>query len=155
MQIFAAVFRGVKMRRGLLIATMLVTLPTTAAFAGAGRIKSFVGDVSILRVGRVLRVVPGLPVEQGDIVRTGKDGRVGMTFSDGARMALLPSSRVSIDEFSYDATTIAGSFITSVHRGKVGFVSGAIAKSKRDAMRVRTPTTLLGVRGTRFLVEVK
>jgi hypothetical protein len=33
-------------------------------------------------------------------------------------------------------------------------VSGQIAKSKKDAMRVKTPSSLLGVRGTRFVVEV-
>ena len=33
-------------------------------------------------------------------------------------------------------------------------VSGQIAKSRRDAMKVRTPTSLLGVRGTRFIVNV-
>jgi len=33
-------------------------------------------------------------------------------------------------------------------------VSGKIAKSGRDAMQVRTPNSLLGVRGTRFIVEV-
>jgi hypothetical protein len=33
-------------------------------------------------------------------------------------------------------------------------VSGRIAKSDRDAMKVRTPNTLLGVRGTKFIIEV-
>ena len=45
--------------------------------------------------------------------------------------------------------------MTRVDRGSLGVVSGNIAKSKRDAMRVRTPTSMLGVRGTRFVVEVK
>jgi hypothetical protein len=32
-------------------------------------------------------------------------------------------------------------------------VSGKIAKGSPDAMRVRTPATILGVRGTEFLVR--
>ncbi|MBC7491540.1 MAG: FecR domain-containing protein, partial [Novosphingobium sp.] len=36
-----------------------------------------------------------------------------------------------------------------------GVVSGKIAKSAKDAMQVHTPTTILGVRGTRFVVDVK
>ena len=141
------------MRKCALLISLLV-LVEAPALASAGRIKSHVGEVTVLRGGQLLFAAPGLAIEQGDIIRTGKTGRVGMTFSDNSRMALLPSSSVSIDEFSYDATSIRGTFVTTVHRGKVGFVSGSIAASKRDSMRVRTPTTLLGVRGTRFLVEV-
>jgi len=36
----------------------------------------------------------------------------------------------------------------------VAIVSGHIAKSAKDAMKVQTPSALLGVRGTRFVVEV-
>ena len=32
-------------------------------------------------------------------------------------------------------------------------VSGKIGKQSADAMRVRTPATILGVRGTEFLVR--
>jgi hypothetical protein len=44
--------------------------------------------------------------------------------------------------------------VTQVDRGSLAVVSGKIAKSNRDAMKVRTPNTLLGVRGTKFIVEV-
>jgi hypothetical protein len=33
-------------------------------------------------------------------------------------------------------------------------LSGRIAKTGGDAMRVRTPTSILGVRGTHFMVRV-
>ena len=44
--------------------------------------------------------------------------------------------------------------MSRVERGTLGIVSGQIAKQTPDAMRVRTPTSILGVRGTKFLVEV-
>jgi hypothetical protein len=34
-------------------------------------------------------------------------------------------------------------------------VSGKIAKQKPESMRVVTPSTILGVRGTEFFVQVK
>lgn len=143
------------MRKRLLLPILAVLAPAQPAWAEIGRIKSHVGEVQVIRDGRALAARPGLKLEQGDIVATGKAGRVGIAFLDNTRMALGPKSRVRIDEFTYDRSRQTGSFVTSVDRGSLGVVSGNIAKSKRDAMRVRTPTSMLGVRGTRFVVEVE
>ena len=134
------------------IAAALVAQP---AFAEIGRIKSLVGEVTVLRNGAPQPVVSGFKLEQGDVVRTGKTGRVGIAFLDNTRMALGPASRITLEKFTYDRSRQTGDFVTSVNRGSLGVVSGNIAKSKRDAMRVRTPTSMLGVRGTKFVVEVK
>jgi hypothetical protein len=134
------------------LAALLVAQP---AFAEIGRIKSHVGTVSVVRGGTAIPARPGLLLEQGDVVVTGKTGRVGIAFQDDTRMALGPNSRIALTEFAYDRARQTGSFVTKVDRGSLGVVSGKIAKSKRDAMRVRTPTSMLGVRGTKFVVEVK
>ena len=39
-------------------------------------------------------------------------------------------------------------------RGSLAIVSGQIAKENKDAMKVKTPTSLLAARGTRFVVDV-
>ena len=85
---------------------------------------------------------------------TGKDGRISVTFIDNTRFSVGPNSRIAVNEFNYDRTRQKGSFVTQVDRGSLAVVSGKIAKSDRDAMKVRTPNTLLGVRGTKFIVEV-
>ena len=140
---------------GALAATLLCSglFPETA-FAEIGRIKSNVGAVSIDRGGHRLAVAPGAQLEPGDVLVTGTDGRLGVAFVDGTRFALGPNSRVTLTSFQFDRTRQTGSFLTSVDRGSLGVVSGLIAKSRRDAMRVRTPTSMLGVRGTRFVVQV-
>ncbi len=143
------------MRKLFIMAAIAGSFAAQPAWAEIGRIKSHVGEVSVLRNGAAIPAAPGLKLEQGDIVRTGKTGRVGIAFLDNTRMALGPGSRIALDEFSYDRARQTGSFVTSVNRGSLGVVSGNIAKSKRDAMRVRTPTSMLGVRGTKFVVEVK
>lgn len=138
------------------IATAAATLVfAQAAVAEIGRIKSFVGEVAVLRGTARIPVHSGFQLDQGDVLVTGKTGRVGVTLLDNTRMALGPNSRITISEFNYDRSRQTGSLVTSVDRGSLGVVSGNIAKSKRDAMRVRTPTSMLGVRGTRFVVEVK
>lgn len=124
------------------------------AWAEIGRIKRSVGVTSIERGKARLVPTPGFQLQPGDTLITGKDGQMSLTFIDDTRFAVGPNSRISVDEFEYNRTTQAGSFVTKVNRGSLAVVSGQIAKSKQDAMKVRTPTSLLGVRGTRFIVEV-
>jgi hypothetical protein len=138
----------------LAVAAFAALLAAQPALAEIGRVKSSVGVVSIQRAGRPLPVSPGVKLEPGDVLVTGKTGRLGVAFTDNTRFAVGPNSRVALTEYIYDRTRQTGSFLTSVNRGSLGVVSGRIAKSQRDAMRVRTPTSMLGVRGTKFVVEV-
>lgn len=135
-------------------AAFAILLTASPVFAEIGRVRSIVGDVQILRGERTIAARSGYRLEQGDVVVTGRNGRVGLLFLDNTRAALGPRSRVSLDEFRYDRSRQSGSFVTSIYRGSLGVVSGIIARSGRDNMRVRTPTSVLGVRGTRFVVEV-
>jgi hypothetical protein len=142
--------------RAPLIAAVFVGLFVAApASAEIGRVKSVVGTASIDRGGRPLAVAPGTQLESGDVLVTGRDGRMGVAFIDETRIAVGPGSRIALTNFQYDRTRQTGAFLTSVQRGSLGVVSGRIAKSGRDAMRVRTPTSMLGVRGTRFVVDVR
>jgi hypothetical protein len=93
-------------------------------------------------------------VYQSDRIVTGADGSAGITFEDNALLSLGPSSSLALDRFSFDSTTYDGAFETTLSSGKLAVVSGKIAHHQLDAMKVRTPSTILGVRGTKFLVEV-
>ena len=143
------------MRSAICMGAIASVLFASSAAAEVGRIKSSVGIVQVQRGGASLDVRPGLKLEQGDLIVTGKASRVGIAFIDDTRFAVGPNSRVTLSEFGYDRTRQTGTFVTRVDRGSLGVVSGRIAKSKRDAMKVRTPTSMLGVRGTRFVVDVQ
>lgn len=123
--------------------------------AEIGRIKSTVGEVTVVRAGAKLKAAPGFKLEPGDVVETNTVGRAGIAFLDDTRFAVGPGSRIVMKEFLYNRPRQSGTFLTEVKRGSLGVVSGKIAKSGKDAMKVRTPTSMLGVRGTRFVVEVK
>jgi hypothetical protein len=134
-------------------ALALVALLAQPALAEIGRIKRVAGTAAVLRGAARLPAAPGVIVEEGDVLLTGKDGRISMTFTDNTRFSAGPNSRVALDEYRFDRTTQRGSFVTRVDAGALAVVSGQIAKSRRDAMKVRTPKSLLGVRGTRFVVN--
>jgi hypothetical protein len=141
---------------GLLIAAALSThaLPTQAWAAEIGRIKTVVGQASVVRGAATLPATAGLPLSVKDVLTTGKDGRIGITFIDNSRFAVGPNARISLAEFQFDDTTHKGSSLTTVDRGSLAIVSGQIAKENRDGMKVKTPTSLLAARGTRFVVDV-
>jgi hypothetical protein len=143
------------MRRIALCAVVVAVLTSQPALAGGiGRIKTVAGIASVLRGGTSLPVKPGFILEQGDKLITGKGGKLGVTMNDDTRIAAGANSAMSIPEFSFDDTTHAGKFLSRIEKGKVAIVSGHIAKSAKDAMKVQTPSALLGVRGTRFVVDV-
>ena len=131
--------------------TLAITSPAAAEIA---RIKQSSGIAVVERNAQRLKAAPGLQLLTGDRLVTGKDGRMSLTFIDNTRFAVGPNSRVSVSEFQYDRTRQKGSFVTKVDRGSLAIVSGRIAKSDRDAMKVRTPNSLLGVRGTKFILAV-
>ncbi len=133
---------------------LTAVLAATPAAAEIARIKQSSGTASVERSSQRLKASPGLQLQTGDRLVTGKDGRMSLTFVDNTRFAVGPNSRVSVSDFQYDRTRQKGTFVTQVDRGSLAVVSGKIAKSNRDAMKVRTPNTLLGVRGTKFIVEV-
>jgi hypothetical protein len=137
---------------GLLMAVALST--PTLALAEIGRIKTVVGQASVVRGKAVTPATPGFQLLVSDVLQTGRDGRIGVTFVDNSRFSIGPNSRVSLTQFEFDDTTHKGKSLTTIDRGSLGVVSGQIAKENKDAMRVRTPTSLLAARGTRFVVKV-
>ncbi|HVU31411.1 MAG TPA: FecR family protein [Sphingomicrobium sp.] len=142
------------MLRGALFLVSLAALAPSPALAEIARVKSSSGTAMIQRGSNQLRAAAGQELLPGDTLVTGKDGRISLTFIDNTRFAVGPNSRVAVSKFEYDRTRQQGAFITQVDRGSLAVVSGKIAKSARDAMKVQTPNSLLGVRGTRFIVEV-
>ena len=139
--------------RPLIVVSLLAGMVSPAK-AEIARVKASSGAASVKRGSGQIPAKVGLTLEPGDWLVTGKDGRVSVTFVDNTRFAVGPNSQVEVSKFDYDRTRQQGSFVTRVSRGSLAVVSGRIAKSGRDAMKVQTPTSLLGVRGTRFIVEV-
>ena len=125
----------------------------SAAFAEVGRIKYSEGEAFVERGDQFLDAVAGLSVESSDVLVTGSDGRISVTFVDNSRFALRPSTRLSLSIFAINQTTRDGISIFALEGGGVAAVSGEISENNPGAMRIRTSTTLLGARGTRFVVK--
>jgi len=122
--------------------------------ADIGQVKIAKGQVTIERQGTTLPATVGARLQVADTVRTGADGSVGITMDDDSLLSAGPNSALSLDRYAFDTTTNKGQFDTSLKRGSLAVISGRIAKESPDAMKVRTPAAMLGVRGTEFIVKV-
>jgi len=132
----------------------LALLATPLWAEDIGQVKVTSGTAHIQRGTERLPVSVGTRVQMSDTVVTGSDGSVGITFSDNTLLSAGPNTVLVLEEYSFDSTTHDGKFNARVDRGSLAIVSGKIAKQSPDAMVVKTPSSLLGVRGTEFLVKV-
>jgi len=139
------------------LAILLFAFSSTA-FAGqaeaVGRVKLVSGTVLVVRGQTQLAAQAGQILYQSDMLRTGADGSVGVALKDDTRVALGPASEVRLDHFSYAPAEGQLSLVLKVVRGVVAYVSGRIAKLAPDAVRIETPSAILGVRGTTLAIRI-
>jgi hypothetical protein len=139
---------------GVAAALALAWFAAAPAFAdNVGQIKVSSGAAYIERMGQRLAAIVGTNVEAADTIVTGADGSAGITFNDNSRLSVGPNSTLAISRFNFNPTTHEGNFDSSLKRGTLSVVSGKVAKRSPDAMTVSTPSTILGVRGTEFVVH--
>jgi hypothetical protein len=120
----------------------------------AGRIKVASGSVFIVRAGAVVRAEAGQVVFEADTLRTGPDGRLGITLKDDTRISLGPGSEGRLDRFVYAPAEGQMGLVLKVVRGVMGYVSGRIAKLSPDSIRLEAPAAVVGVRGTTLALYV-
>ena len=137
----------------LAVAVGGLAIVAQAHAADIGRIKVARGQVVVERAGAALNGTVGMRVQAADTVRTGDDGSVGITMDDDSLLSAGPNSVLVLDRYAFDPTTNQGRFDAALNKGTLAVVSGRIAKQSPDAMTVRTPAVILGVRGTTFAVS--
>ncbi len=134
---------------------MFLNTPAGADGSAIAQVKTVSGDAVIVHNGARTAVKVGDPVFEKDTIETGADGAIGLTFVDNTVMSTGPNSEIAMEQYSFDSSNFNGAMLADVNKGTVAMVSGDIARSSPGAMKVRTPTAILGVRGTRFVIQVK
>ena len=141
------------MRKAWIVAAALA-LSGGAYAAEIGLVKVSQGAVRIERGAQRIDAKVGTAVQPADVIVTGADGSAGITFSDNSLVSVGPDSVFAIDKYRFDTTTHAGEFEGSLKRGRLAAVSGKMVKQSPEAMKIRTPSAIMGVRGTEFVVQV-
>lgn len=144
-----------KLRMFAAAAALLLPLAAGAASTDPiGHVKTVVGDARVGPPGAEVPAQIGTPLHVGALMKTGPGASLGVTLRDETVISIGPDSEVSIDEFLFDPP--AGEFRLGANmvRGTLNFISGWIARLRPDAQTVKTPTGMIGVRGTHFLVKI-
>ena len=138
-----------------LIALLTALAPgRVAADEAIGHAKIVNGHVVVLRAGAETPLEGGDALFRKDVLITGEDGSVGLTFKDNSRLSLGANSRLTFHEFRFEPGKNDLSFISELAHGTLQYISGVIAKLAPGSVSVITPVATIAVRGTRFLVRI-
>ncbi|SCK22972.1 FecR domain-containing protein [Vogesella sp. LIG4] len=143
-------------RAGWLCWLCLLLVPAAMAEeAGIGTVKTVSGNVQIKRGTQAVPAVPGQTLQVADQVQTGAASAVGIMLRDKTMLSAGAMSLLQLDKFNFDNKTQQGALQATLKKGRLGVISGAIAKHSPESVQFRTSTMTLGVRGTEFIIEAQ
>lgn len=128
----------------------------------AGKIATIIGSVQIFHreTGRIISVIEGDIVYQGDSIRTKSKSYAEISLIDGSTLKVAANSRIKITKFLVGKDGERKSSIIKLFRGKLralvsqvqstGFLKSAFGSSGAN-FAVATPSSVIGVKGTEFL----
>ncbi|WP_354255943.1 VCBS domain-containing protein [Bradyrhizobium sp. F1.13.3] len=123
-----------------------------AAAQVIGHVTKLSGSATAVRNGVSVILNNGDNVEKGDVVSTGGDSTLGITFIDGTVFGLSSNARMVLNEMVYDPNGSSNSSLLSLVAGTITFVAGETAK--HGDMKIDTPVATMGIRGTAVLTQI-
>jgi hypothetical protein len=117
-----------------------------------GHVTKIFGNATATRNGVSIILNAGDNVNKGDVVQSGSDSTLSITFVDGTVFGLSSNARMVLNEMVYDPNGSNNSSLLSLVQGTITFVAGETAK--HGDMKVNTPVATMGIRGTAVLVEI-
>ena len=144
-------------RWAVLGCALVLALPLAAVSQTepVGYVKTVTGEAWVSTAGQRARAEPGTPVQIGSQLKTVALATMGVTFKDNTVMSFGPDTELTVDEYLYAPAQGQLKLGTRLTKGSLNYVSGVIAKLKPDAVTLKTPTGIIGVRGTQFVARVE
>ena len=119
-----------------------------------GIVKSVSGEVMVSGAQHSVKATPNMKILQGDSIKTGAEGSIGLIFEDDTVVGLGPNSEMKMEHFQFSPVDHELSFVAKLFKGTFSFITGQIVKLAPKNVQIETPEATLGVRGTKLLVEV-
>ncbi len=140
----------------MLKAILFFALTSTMLFAGnIAIVKKISGKVFAKRDAKMIVLAPGTKLFQGDILITKKDSKVGIIFDDGTLLSLGENSILNINRYIFKPATNNFDIDLDMKKGLAAFQSGKIGKLSPKSVKFKIPEGTIGIRGTKFLVQVR
>ncbi len=126
------------------------------AFAKDVAIVKKVSGSVIVKRGLVSQdVKKGDKLRENDVIITKDPGAIGILFDDGTALALGKNSIISINKYIFKPASKEYAFDLKMNKGVASFQSGKIGKLSPKSVHFNVPEGMIGIRGTKFYVEVK
>lgn len=120
-----------------------------------GTFKQVEGEAWVGQANERRAATSGEGVSASQRISTGKTGAAAITLKDGTVLTMGPNSTMDLSRFEFDSTTQQGNFLLDLLQGSVRVVTGLLGKANPENFKVKTPTSVVGVRGTDFIVETQ
>ncbi|MCM0083522.1 FecR domain-containing protein [Geomonas sp. Red32] len=135
----------------LFIFISILLAASQALAAQAGKVTKASGTV-LYRTVKAASYHPlhaGQHIDEGNWVKTGKDGWIELTLADNSRFTIANNSELEIQSYLVSKTKKTGSF--GLTQGKLRASVMKIAGQQTD-IKVKSGTAVAGVKGTEFLM---
>ncbi len=130
-----------------------------AALAWGGEsvaiVKKVAGDVQLKRSETYRVLTPGSSLEAGDTLITAKNGSAGVAFRDGTVVSVGPKSHFVLNRYRFRPAKGEYDFDVSLRHGSAAVETGKIGKLAPKNVSFNVPQGSVGIRGTKFLVDVE
>lgn len=144
-----------KLLVGIFLAVLLAGATEAQAEEHAAVIKNLMNQVNIERNNSVVAAKEGLQLLRADVIRTTSGSSVGIIFIDGTSITIGPDSEFRIDSYVFEPNVETYDFAVYLKKGSALFNSGKISRLAPESVNISTPRATVGIRGTRFIVEVR
>lgn len=133
------------------VSLLIFTFSPYPVEAVVGKISDISGAVSLRERNNIPYQIAksGLSIEKGYWIKTGMDGWVVLTLSDGSKLTLANNTEIEITEFIIGKGKKDGLF--SVTQGKLRASVRALAGEEVN-YKVKSPTAVAGIKGTDFMM---
>ncbi|MCF8092329.1 MAG: FecR family protein [Desulfotignum sp.] len=134
---------------------LMLFTATAWAFQGpAGIVETLTGKVYIHRNDTLIRVEAKMPVWEKDTLVTKKNAYAGIVFTDGTVITIGPESIFEMSAFVFEPAEDLYDFSFYMEKGSAIYNSGKIGRLSPDSVKMTTPKATVGVRGTRFVINL-
>jgi len=122
--------------------------------SSAGYLSIVHGNVMVQTdTNQAIKLVSGDAICTGDHITSSNDGMAKMIFADGATLYLLKNTDLKIDDYYYSAQAPEQSrSLLSLKQGDIRSISGALSKANPKDYKFQTPSAIIQVIGTDFLI---
>ena len=114
------------------------------------RVAVALGTVTVVAAnGQTRPAGKGTPLVNGESVRTGKGSHAIIAFRDQTKVTVTAESEFKLENVKFTGVKAdSGNFVVRIVRGGARALTGLLAKSQPENVRVNMLTAVVGVRGT-------